>query len=714
MENKVQITLEAVNRTKEAFGQIESQTRSTLSSLKQNWLALAGGVAAGYFAIKGGIDIITDLINVAAEAEEAERRAAFQIETWGYKFREIKPYIDDFADSILKTTRFSDEMARQGLGQMMQYSGDIEQAMSGVRLAMDMATQMGEKDFLPIIRYVGMAMHGNVEILGRWIPELRNLEQTVGANATAAEKWAATQDLLNKKFGGAAQADLKTYAGQVAQLKNEYDEMKETIGRGLKPYAEDWVAGVKSIMASGKLFDENSFIGKLLNLTPLASGINSVLGQISKNVRESEASDKAVTEAKRKAAEQALDVRAKKQYALELSFKNEIVKLDVDYQKKFFQLTDDRIGLIRLERDEALKAAQEKYKGIFIAETAIQKIRDYYNESEIRLVQEKNKQIREYNEAMKSSALSTMQGLGVKTAAGAQTEIINLVTQFQKLRDSGLFSSEELEKAKAAVIEKINEIKAAYSNFFGEVEEELRDEEGNLKVRWTKLIPKDEMTKTIETMADNAIASLERLKDAVAGPFRPLVQDDSITDAIQKIQYFEDRLRDIVSRAWYVQLNITGIGSSERPIMEKIDEIYGGFEGMSDFISQMKFTMELSSINSQLEKYRGRLSSHLSAPSWEQYGWAPGAYERYGRGMYEPVIAGLEGQRNYLLQAQAYYQSGAGAYPSERSMQLGVAINVGTMNLFGGSASEIAQEFDKAIAELIEKDRSKIKLALKQ
>jgi len=47
-------------------------------------------------------------------------------------------------------------------------------------------------------------------------------------------------------------------------------------------------------------------------------------------------------------------------------------------------------------------------------------------------------------------------------------------------------------------------------------------------------------------------------------------------------------------------------------------------------------------------------------------------------------------------------------------MQLGVSINVGTINLFGGSASEIAQEFDKAIAELIEKDRSRIKYALKE
>jgi len=42
----------------------------------------------------------------------------------------------------------------------------------------------------------------------------------------------------------------------------------------------------------------------------------------------------------------------------------------------------------------------------------------------------------------------------------------------------------------------------------------------------------------------------------------------------------------------------------------------------------------------------------------------------------------------------------------------GISINVNTMYLFGGSAAEIAAEFDKEIAALIEKNRSKITMAL--
>jgi len=96
---------------------------------------------------------------------------------------------------------------------MMQYTNDLGKATNGVQLAMDIATQTG-KGYEEMITLVGMAMNGNVERLGRWIPELRNLEDKLGKNATAAEKAEYAMKLLNEKFGGAAQKDLETYAGK--------------------------------------------------------------------------------------------------------------------------------------------------------------------------------------------------------------------------------------------------------------------------------------------------------------------------------------------------------------------------------------------------------------------------------------------------------------------------------------------------------------------
>jgi hypothetical protein len=225
---------------------------SALGKMKAGWIELAAGVTAGYFTIKKGIDVITGLVNIAAEAEEIEKRAAFQIETWGYKFQEIKPYVDAFAESIQATTRFSGEGALQGLGQMMQYTSSVEQGMKGVQIAIGLATQE-HMDLSSAIRYVGMAMGGDVEILGRWILELRNLDEVLGANASAAEKWTFTQGILNRMFGGAAQADLRTYRGEVTQLKNDWDDLEKSIGTALTLSAEKWVAGARSYVADFSL-----------------------------------------------------------------------------------------------------------------------------------------------------------------------------------------------------------------------------------------------------------------------------------------------------------------------------------------------------------------------------------------------------------------------------------------------------------------------------
>ena len=598
----------------QATAKAGSGTGSALSSLKTNWLALAGGVTAGYFAIKGGIDTITDLVNVAAEAEQIESRMAFQLSQVGYNFQEIKPYVDEFADSILRTTRFSDEMARQGLGQMMQYTPDVEQAMQGVKLAMDMSTQSGQ-DLGSTTRLVGMAMNGNAEILGRWIPELRDLESKVGANATAAEKWAYTQGILNKQFGGAAQKDLQTYAGQVAQLKNQYDEMKESGGRGLKPFAEDWVLGMKSILASGKLFDNDSLVGKTLNLIPGVAGINLLLGKMKEYREESEAAEKKyLEEAKSKAAEQALNARARRQYEIELSLKEDIHKLDVDYQAKYFQLANNKIGLIRLERDEALKAAQQKYAGIFTAETAIQKIRDYYLALEQKQIQENKKtQI----DAMSSLAAlwkgyydertqreKELVGLarmaGVETTIGAKFEFAGVEEEFRKISEMAKekkMTAAELEKLYLAYGEKLQAILPFQGGEWEEISVPTGKEMGpeglrttwGTDYRWRETGMAEEQ-RQIESMRE---ASRKRMEEEYKGgmsatgyqtPRDIINQFDEARDRtielqksiqeIQKIKLEVDsgklvetigevkslgrELSNLISRTWTIQVDING------------------------------------------------------------------------------------------------------------------------------------------------------------
>lgn len=230
---------------------VASKSSSALAGLKENWVALAAGVTAGYFAIKKSIDLLDNFVSKAAEAEQIESRMAFQIEATGIQYDKVNKAIGAYADVIQKTTRFSSEAVKEGLAQMMTYTNDLTEGLNNTKLAMDIATQKNF-DLNTAVRLVGIAMNGDVEIMAKWIHQLKNLNSILGDDATATEKWAYTQKLLNGMFGGASQKDLSTYLGSLTQVKSEISDLEKAIGEKLLPKYKD-------LLGTIKLLGENVF-----------------------------------------------------------------------------------------------------------------------------------------------------------------------------------------------------------------------------------------------------------------------------------------------------------------------------------------------------------------------------------------------------------------------------------------------------------------------
>jgi hypothetical protein len=233
-ENKVSIILEAADKTKEAFNSVKSSSEGLLSSLKSHWAEFTAAGASIYGMIKG----VQSFVSEAGNAEQIESRMAFQIDAVGIKYKEVKTAIDAFANSIQNSTRFSSEMAQKGLGQMMMYTADLGQAFQATKLAMDMSTQTG-MDLEMALRYVGMAMNGDIEVLSRMNPAFRHLVDTLDVNATQADKAAYGFKKLNELFSGASQKDLTTYEGKLAHLGNTWTEFKKTLGGELLPVLDE-------------------------------------------------------------------------------------------------------------------------------------------------------------------------------------------------------------------------------------------------------------------------------------------------------------------------------------------------------------------------------------------------------------------------------------------------------------------------------------------
>ncbi len=247
-------TQEAAQAVTNATSQIQgsaSSMNSVTDSIGAGWLSVGAKVAAASAIIYGSIAVIKQFVNEAAEAETVEKRLQFALEGAGYAWTSAKSSVDQFANSILETTRFTDEDARRALTNLMMYTNDYAKAEQGARLAMDMSIRTGQ-DLHTTSRLIGMAMTGNVEMLGRYLPQLRNLDAVLGADATMAEKAAYAMKILQEKFGGTAAADLDTYSGRLANMKNQWAELNEELGTGLLPTLTKILKAMTDIIESAR------------------------------------------------------------------------------------------------------------------------------------------------------------------------------------------------------------------------------------------------------------------------------------------------------------------------------------------------------------------------------------------------------------------------------------------------------------------------------
>jgi hypothetical protein len=281
--NTIQITLEVDDKGTVKIKQFGDQlkglpesaekTSSGFDSLNTTWVAAAAKITAVTAAIYAGKKALESLVGEAAEAEQIENRLKFALETSGHSWTTLKTAVDAYATSIQMNTRFSDEQARQALTDMMMYTKDFTQVQLGANLAMDMSVRTGH-DLSTSTHLIGMAMAGNVEMLGRYIPEFRDLDKTLGDNASNAQKAEYAIRILQEKFGGTARNDINSYAGSVFQLKNSWSDLKEEIAKGFLPTLRDSARETKELVDSVKEHWENAktIIEWAYKLSPVGMG----------------------------------------------------------------------------------------------------------------------------------------------------------------------------------------------------------------------------------------------------------------------------------------------------------------------------------------------------------------------------------------------------------------------------------------------------------
>lgn len=196
----------------------------------------AAAASATYFA--------ADSVRAFAEAEQSQAKL-----TDAYaRFKKLGDFpierLREYNAALQRKTRYDDDDIAASQARLAAFDLTGKQLRRITPLVLDYATATGS-DLESSSTSIGKALLGNTRAL-----------KALGINYTstgdAAKDYDAVLGLIQEKVGGKAFADAKTAAGQLDILRNQFGELKETVGSALVPVLGQFVDWANEAMPKFK------------------------------------------------------------------------------------------------------------------------------------------------------------------------------------------------------------------------------------------------------------------------------------------------------------------------------------------------------------------------------------------------------------------------------------------------------------------------------
>ena len=184
--------------------------------------AVIGGVQAVF---SGLVRFVGSSVSSFAAAEAAEKKMTVALTNMGLATPATVQQMNDLAGSFQKTTIYGDDLISEMQALLFQVGG-VAPSRDG-RRAHGVDQSGGRSRHRPRTsddpRGEGLRRQDRVARRGYGI----KLDET----KLKTEGMTAVLDEINSRFGGQAAAATETYTGKVAQLANEWDNLKEAVGK---------------------------------------------------------------------------------------------------------------------------------------------------------------------------------------------------------------------------------------------------------------------------------------------------------------------------------------------------------------------------------------------------------------------------------------------------------------------------------------------------
>lgn len=186
-------------------------------------LAVSKAISLAGEAFSEMAGFIKESVNAASESESALNSLKFALASTGLLTDQNVKSMQDFATQLQETTAFEDDAVIASMALLQSLARlDTEGLQRATTAAADLAAVLNI-DIATASRMLAKAAEGNTVALNKL-----GLEFDKGS--TDAETFSNVLTTLEKRFGGAAQAQAKTFAGALAQLSNIYGDLQENVG----------------------------------------------------------------------------------------------------------------------------------------------------------------------------------------------------------------------------------------------------------------------------------------------------------------------------------------------------------------------------------------------------------------------------------------------------------------------------------------------------
>jgi hypothetical protein len=176
----------------------------------------------------------------AAEDEKSANLLTQQLKRTLGANDEVTASMARFVDQTQLATNVTDDELRPALSGLVRFTKDAQKAQDLLTLSVDTAIATG-KDLTAVSTAIGRAYDGN-------FTSLKKLGIPLDDNIIKTKDFAAAQKALTDQFGGAAAANMNTFAGRLKNVKIRFDEFVETVGYKVLPIVDSLLRNVTKLV----------------------------------------------------------------------------------------------------------------------------------------------------------------------------------------------------------------------------------------------------------------------------------------------------------------------------------------------------------------------------------------------------------------------------------------------------------------------------------